>query len=50
MPRREGLKATLRRIAGQVRVEINRRGCDAGGERSPLSNRTAFSFHVQECV
>jgi hypothetical protein len=42
MPRREGMNATPRRIAGQARVEINGRDCDADGERSTLSNRMAF--------
>src|SRR5436190_16495894 len=44
MPRREGVNATPRRSAGQARVEINGRDCDAGGECSTRSNRTCVSL------
>ena len=51
MPRREGMNATPHAHAtGKRRVEINGRGCDADGERSTLSNRTASPFNLQECA
>jgi hypothetical protein len=50
MPRREGVNPTPHGMDEQARVEINGRGCDADGERSMSSNRTASPFNLQECV